>query len=933
MARLEEITNAKAIQDVKNLAKELKGVANASDELTLSQKELTQMVSKVVDSLKDETLKGKQLKEAKLALQKAAKESIALDNKLIKSEKDLLKIDDERIKQTIRNKQLLQEKTKAVKDEIKANKLVKGSIDDLRQTIKNLESKRNKLNVTTKKGQDAAKKYNEEIRKTRALILQNASANDKRIAGIGRYLKAMLQWSGITTIVSSVSTALAGLSKELYTLSKTIVADNIRSQTVFGKSLKYVEQRADKLAAKMGATTHEFIAMATATGDLLIPLGFTREEAAKMATQLQETTGPLHEWVGGSIEATEVSTILTKAMLGENEQLKRLGIAIRMDSKEYINLVKSIKKAQGVTHGQAQALATLQLIEQKSADARSAYNVEGNKLLRTEKELHRAWAKSKEWLVSLWTDSTIDKIQQQQGAVFNLVAELQNANTSEEQRVSILKRLSVISPTITKDINAQSVNYDTLRQNVDKYNKSVVNRIILEQMDIKEKKRAAVEARVARDNAEAQITINKALIKQAPHVFNPKNAELYYGSIEDKANEASKAILQQIDILEDSKGDTQFLDVMGRDDITTQQAALRGELKELDKAFRVLHKTESKLVKLRRDGRKATLEASDIMKVLGITEAEHNESISNNTNKTFELMDATSQLAEMEKDLQLTRSEADKAADKAYRKRLSENEKKALDVVKARAESASAVRVRGINTYKARKKAAGVDEIDIKRAVLNKELEFLKESLKAHTEHSAERIRLITAIQNKQNELAVNAINRTKQSTTVNIETKKTELSDMVGLASQASQLLAQGFESERQSRDDRMLQLSEQRNKELADENLTTSEKARINDRYNKKLGKMQEEQFKAQQESEATMITINTLLAISGTWAGYAKMGLAGTALATAQSIMLASLGKMQYDQVKSKKVPKFYQDGTRGQFNTPDYFMTYFNSLMVR
>ena len=59
-----------------------------------------------------------------------------------------------------------------------------------------------------------------------------------------------------------------------------------------------VREVAEETATSMGMTTREFTNASAGIGDLLIPMGFAREEAAGMSTDLVELSGALSEWTG-----------------------------------------------------------------------------------------------------------------------------------------------------------------------------------------------------------------------------------------------------------------------------------------------------------------------------------------------------------------------------------------------------------------------------------------------------------------------------------------------------------------------------------------------------------------------------------------------------------------------------------------------------------
>ena len=265
--------------------------------------------------------------------------------------------------------------------------------------------------------------------------LQTASARMNELKGRSNQAKGVLgklkgAAAGFLPALAPVAViaAIKRISQGLFKLTSQIQGETIRSTTVLGNQLGYVEDQADKLAEKMGVTNREFVSMVANTGDLLIPLDFTRKKAAEMATQVQSLAGALDEWTAGKYGVAEVSEILTKAMLGEMEQLKGLGIAIRQDSKEFRDLVKQKEQAEGATNAQARAMATLELLFKKSADAQAAYLAEGNKLLRWQKAVRRRFQEMKETIATGWAESMKSATQQfsdQQREVNSLESSLQ----------------------------------------------------------------------------------------------------------------------------------------------------------------------------------------------------------------------------------------------------------------------------------------------------------------------------------------------------------------------------------------------------------------------------------------------------------------------------------------------------------------------------
>ena len=160
-----------------------------------------------------------------------------------------------------------------------------------------------------------------------------------------------------------------------------------KATRVFGEALPLVTEAAEANANAMGLTVGQYIDASAAIGDLLIPMGFQREEAAKISTGLVDLSGALSEWSGGQVSAAEVTDILGKAMLGEREQLKGLGIAISENDVKTRLAEKGMDKLTGEMLQQAKAAATLELITEKSADAQAAYAANADTNIRKQAEL------------------------------------------------------------------------------------------------------------------------------------------------------------------------------------------------------------------------------------------------------------------------------------------------------------------------------------------------------------------------------------------------------------------------------------------------------------------------------------------------------------------------------------------------------------------
>ena len=241
-------------------------------------------------------------------------------------------------------------------------------------TLKGIRSEKTKINNELQNmtlGTEAYQKKAAELRKINGLLSDHyegikgtESAYDKLRKGAGQFLSI--------AAASFTAEAIISYGAELFRLGTEMEVLGEKAKVVFGEALPAVTLAAEENATAMGLTVGEYIDAAAAIGDLLVPMGFARQEAADISTNLVDLSGALAEWTGGQITAAEVTNILGKAVLGEREELKQLGIAINEADVQARLAEKGLTDLTGEMLQQAKAAATLELITEKSADAQAA---------------------------------------------------------------------------------------------------------------------------------------------------------------------------------------------------------------------------------------------------------------------------------------------------------------------------------------------------------------------------------------------------------------------------------------------------------------------------------------------------------------------------------------------------------------------------------
>lgn len=266
-------------------------------------------------------------------------------------------------------------------------------------------------------------------------------------AGAGKFI-------GIAAGAFAVDSLLA-FGEQLFNTASSMDALQKKAKVVFGDTLPLITTEAEENAREMGLTNAQYIAAAAGIQDLLVPMGFQRKEAAGISAELVNLSGALSEWTGGQVSSTEVSKILSKALLGEREELKQLGISLSDADIKAALAAKGLDKLTGAALEQAKATTTLELILAKSTDAQAAYADGAGSLVRQQAEASAKIQEVAEKLATLLLP-VFNRLISVAGGVLDAVGSIVGAIES------------VVDPaeSATKAFDAQSKKVDDLTQNI-----------------------------------------------------------------------------------------------------------------------------------------------------------------------------------------------------------------------------------------------------------------------------------------------------------------------------------------------------------------------------------------------------------------------------------------------------------------------------------
>lgn len=144
-------------------------------------------------------------------------------------------------------------------------------------------------------------------------------------------------------------------------------------ETVFRDISASAQESANLLRDSYGLSRQASQALLSDTGDLLTGFGFTQKSALNLATEVNKLAVDLASFTNFAGGAEGASQALTKALLGERESVKSLGISILETDVQARVLLNTQQGMTFETERQAKAYATLQIAQEQSKNAIGDY--------------------------------------------------------------------------------------------------------------------------------------------------------------------------------------------------------------------------------------------------------------------------------------------------------------------------------------------------------------------------------------------------------------------------------------------------------------------------------------------------------------------------------------------------------------------------------
>lgn len=201
--------------------------------------------------------------------------------------------------------------------------------------------------------------------KSMGQLNQNTRAAEQS-AGKASKAFSTLKSIGIAAFAGAAARGIARLGGSLVEAASAAEETLNKFNVTFQGINDEAEATAQALASNFGLAQTEARGLLADTGDLLTGFGFTRESALDLSTQVQELAVDLASFTNFSGGAEGASAALTKALLGERESVKSLGIAI---TEADINRLAEERGITGELTRQQKAMLTLELATEQSANA------------------------------------------------------------------------------------------------------------------------------------------------------------------------------------------------------------------------------------------------------------------------------------------------------------------------------------------------------------------------------------------------------------------------------------------------------------------------------------------------------------------------------------------------------------------------------------
>jgi len=184
---------------------------------------------------------------------------------------------------------------------------------------------------------------------------------------IGDTGKSMVKMGVIAT--AAATTPIVMLGRSMVEAASDAVETASKFDQVFDDVRGKANQVAKDFSQNFGVAGSTAKNLIGDTGDLLVGFGFTGDAALALSKEVNELASDLASFQNLEGGTERASQALTKALLGETESAKSLGIVIRQNDPVFKEQIAVLMRTQNLTEMQAKAVAILGVATQQSSKA------------------------------------------------------------------------------------------------------------------------------------------------------------------------------------------------------------------------------------------------------------------------------------------------------------------------------------------------------------------------------------------------------------------------------------------------------------------------------------------------------------------------------------------------------------------------------------
>jgi hypothetical protein len=281
---------------------------------------------------------------------------------------------------------------------------------------------------------------------------------------------------------------------EMFKRSEELEQFNRKTKTVFGEGAKEIERYAAAMSEKVGKSTNDVLDDLNDISNSFTTLEFGKKDVAGLTKQLYGLSAAWSEYNGGKYTALEVSEKFKVALGGEVDELAELGVVLTQDTLKKEMAKKGYDKLTGAAFDQASALTLLELITRKTAEAQENFGAAGESLYGKQNRiaafLHNTWDGIARGMTTVFagiltfgeglTNSLKDltprmtqlkkETEGEQNALNVAIEKVTQYNVGTKERTQAIDTLMKLQPTFLKNLDAEKVSNEQLRDRLKEVN-------------------------------------------------------------------------------------------------------------------------------------------------------------------------------------------------------------------------------------------------------------------------------------------------------------------------------------------------------------------------------------------------------------------------------------------------------------------------------